>query len=111
MQLMKGLFIAAVICVAGAVSAKQQETDNHPDSTRPVTNGFGMQVGFASNDDPDEVDEENSAQKTNYTVFVVGGVAGCVCIGIIGAVYMKRRKDKGKLQGDIFTIDDKNSVL
>ncbi|CAI5727544.1 unnamed protein product [Peronospora destructor] len=106
MQLIKGLFIAAVICVA-LVSAEQQEIDNNLNP-----NGFGIrQVGFASNYPAGEVDEVPSAEKTNYTIFIVAGMAGCVCIGILGAVYLKRRKDNGKLQADIFTIDDKNSVL
>ena len=111
MQLIKGLFIAAVICAA-SVSAEQQETDKLSKSDPSTTNGFGMrQVGFASNDLAEEADEEDPAEKTDHTVFIVAAVAGCVCIGIIGAVFLKRRKDNNKLQGDIFTIDDKNSVL
>ncbi|CAI5744425.1 unnamed protein product [Peronospora destructor] len=106
MQLIKGLFIAAVICVA-SVSAEQQEIDSHPNP-----NGFSIrQVGFASNSPAEEVGEVPSAEKTDYTMFIVAGVAGCVCIGILGSVYLKRRKNSDKLQGDIFTIDDKNSVL
>ena len=108
MQLIKGLFIAAVICAA-SVSAEQQETDKLSKSDPSTTNGFGMrQVGFASNDLAEEADEEDPAEKTDHNVFIVAAVAGWVCIGIIGAVFMKRRKEKKKIKGEILNIDDKN---
>ncbi|EEY56321.1 uncharacterized protein PITG_09831 [Phytophthora infestans T30-4] len=130
MQLVKTLFVAAALCVAmvNAGNAHQQEqeqeqeeqnghqygVDSDSDSKSgsstpsPVQKGFDVhQVKFTTGDPEEEKGEESS---TDYTLLYVS-LGACACIGVLGAVYMKRRKEDDKLPGEIFTIDDKNSVL
>ncbi|GMF48590.1 unnamed protein product [Phytophthora fragariaefolia] len=131
MQLIKGLFIAAVLCVA-AVNAgnphqqeqqEQQEQNGNPyqvasksassgkdDSEDTVQKGFNVhQVNFAASDPMEEEGEEKESVSNAFLPFAA--VGACACIGVLGAVYIKRRKEDDKLPGEIFTIDDKNSVL
>ncbi|KAG3191486.1 hypothetical protein PC128_g10908 [Phytophthora cactorum] len=125
MQLVKGLFIAAVLCMASvsAGNAHQQQEQEQKEQNgnqydvdsgsgsstpSPVQKGFDVhQVKFTTGDPNEEKGEESS---TNYTLLYVS-LGACACIGVLGAVYLKRRKDDDKLPGEIFTIDDKNSVL
>ncbi|KAF1771904.1 hypothetical protein GQ600_20574 [Phytophthora cactorum] len=99
MQLVKGLFIAAVLCMASvsAGNAHQQQEQEQKSRTATSTTSTAAR----------EKGEESS---TNYTLLYVS-LGACACIGVLGAVYLKRRKDDDKLPGEIFTIDDKNSVL
>ncbi|KAG6620917.1 uncharacterized protein IUM83_11668 [Phytophthora cinnamomi] len=127
MQLIKGLFIAAVLCMA-TVSAGNYEQQHDEkgqyeidsgssdkggkgdkgDSNDAVQKGFNVQqVNFADSDPAEEKGEE----KKSSAVPLIAAVGACACIGVLGAVYLKRRKDDDKLPGEIFTIDDKNSVL
>ncbi|OWZ21173.1 hypothetical protein PHMEG_0004311 [Phytophthora megakarya] len=127
MQLIKGLFIAAVVCVASVSAQHKQWVDPYPPGADsddsgsttptptptpgPVEKGFNVhQVNFASSDPKQEKDEEKESSG-NSTVYVVGALGACACVGVMAAVYMKRRNDEDKLPGEIFTIDDKNSVL
>ncbi|KAL4155490.1 hypothetical protein PRNP1_007600 [Phytophthora ramorum] len=117
MQLVKGLFIAAVLCVA-QVSSEQPEvestsasgaSDNSEPAPSQVHKGFDVhQVKFTSSDPKEEGGEEE--EKTSM-VPLMAAIGACACIGVLGAVYMKRRNEEEKLPGEIFTIDDKNSVL
>ncbi|ETK89132.1 hypothetical protein F441_06842 [Phytophthora nicotianae CJ01A1] len=128
MQLLKTLFIAAALCVAtaNAGNAHQQEqeqeeqnghqyqVDSDSDSKSgsstpsPVQKGFDVhQVKFTTSDPEQEDDEESS---TDYTGLYVA-LCACGCIGVLAVAYLKRRKEDDKLPGEIFTIDDKNSVL
>ncbi|KAG7377595.1 hypothetical protein PHYPSEUDO_011411 [Phytophthora pseudosyringae] len=124
MQLVKGLFIAAALCVAlvSAGNAQQEQEEQNGNqyqvesdsksgsgtSSPGVQKGFDVhQVKFTSSDPEEEKGEESSS---SY-VPLVAAVGACACIGVLGAVYLKRRNDDDKLPGEIFTIDDKNSVL
>ncbi|KAH7487954.1 hypothetical protein PRIC1_007937 [Phytophthora ramorum] len=123
MQLVKGLFIAAVLCVAqvSAGSSEQQQkpevesnsassaSDSSESAPSQVQKGFDVhQVKFTSSDPKEEGGEEE--EKTSM-VPLMAAIGACACIGVLGAVYMKRRNEEEKLPGEIFTIDDKNSVL
>ncbi|CAH0516618.1 unnamed protein product [Peronospora belbahrii] len=91
MQFIKGCIIAAVLFVSSVSARNLQDADF--ENTPLGEEGFSVdQVNFAAND-PKEED------------------CACACIGVLGAVYMKRRKEEEKMPGEIFTIDDKNSVL
>ncbi|POM61680.1 hypothetical protein PHPALM_29271 [Phytophthora palmivora] len=126
MQLIKGLFIAAVLCVA-SVSAgnpehqQKQWVDPYPpeaDDSKsssgtpaPVEKGFNVhQVNFAASN-PEEEGGEEKKDSTSSTTWIAGTLGACACVGVLATVYMKRRNDDDKLPGEIFTIDDKNSVL
>ncbi|CAI5739749.1 unnamed protein product [Hyaloperonospora brassicae] len=127
----KALFAVAMLCVVAlfhAANAAEEEpplepqrrpkrrlggspeaTDDRAPKPPAVEKGFSVQeVKFASGD---PVDESEEKQSSSGTIPIVAGVGACACIALLGAVYMKRRKDDDKLPGEIFTIDDKNSVL
>ncbi|KAF4319959.1 hypothetical protein BBO99_00004431 [Phytophthora kernoviae] len=114
MQLIKGLFIAAALCVAHAnatVVEKNGMNQHVPDEAtpEPVEKGYSLQeVNFASGDvkENGEDDEESSS-----ALPIIGAVGACAVVGVLAAVYVKRRNEEEKLPGEIFTIDDKNSVL
>ncbi|GMF65316.1 unnamed protein product [Phytophthora lilii] len=129
MQLVKGIFIAAMLCVAtvsaGTADWEQQkepkgwqhdaddDTDSNSGSTNtppPVEQGFNVQqVKFSASDPAKEKGEEK--ESSSSAVPLIAAVGACACIGVLGAVYLKRRNEEEKLPGEIFTIDDKNSVL
>ncbi|RLN56658.1 hypothetical protein BBJ29_001045 [Phytophthora kernoviae] len=118
MQLIKGLFIAAALCVAHAnatVVEKNGMNQHVPDEAaptptpEPIEKGYSLQeVNFASGDvkENGEDDDESSS-----TLPIIGAVGACAVVGVLAAVYVKRRNEEEKLPGEIFTIDDKNSVL
>ncbi|EGZ21916.1 hypothetical protein PHYSODRAFT_251338 [Phytophthora sojae] len=126
MQLLKGLFVAAVLCMAtvsaGNQQQHQQEQNNgnqyqvESDSGSSESDDGATQQGFnvhhvnfaASNPEEEKGEEKESSSSA---VPLIAAVGACACIGVLGAVYLKRRKDDDKLPGEIFTIDDKNSVL
>uniref|UniRef100_A0AAV1UFC2 Uncharacterized protein n=1 Tax=Peronospora matthiolae TaxID=2874970 RepID=A0AAV1UFC2_9STRA len=130
MRLIRGLFIVAMLGVA-LVSAdntqavdppKQQRypkrhlggntdvEDARNDNQAVGNDGFDVHnIKYSSSEDQSEFEEKK--QSSSSTIPIVAGVGACACIGLLGAVYMKRRKDNDKLAGEIFTIDDKNSVL
>ncbi|KAK1932260.1 hypothetical protein P3T76_012254 [Phytophthora citrophthora] len=129
MQLSKVLFIAAALCVA-AVSAgnahqheqeqeeqngNQEQVESASDSTSgsgtpsPVQKGFDVQQVKFSSSDPNEEKGEN-AESSSTPLFA--GLGAAACVGVVATVYyVKRRNEEDKLPGEIFTIDDKNSVL
>lgn len=117
MQLFQAFLMATILYVA-ALNAKtpsgQYESEyEEPNSTEssldhnPAAKGFDLKnVEFSTSNQEENVNDTSS----NYTLLVAGGGA-CACFGLFGVLYMKRRKQNDKLPGEIFTIDDKNSVL
>ncbi|KAI9913228.1 hypothetical protein PsorP6_006220 [Peronosclerospora sorghi] len=92
------------------VDAVKNEQKGDSLEAEALEKGFDVRkVNFASSDPAEEKGEEKS--EPTSVVPIVAAVGACACIGLFGAIYMKRRKTDDKLPGEIFTIDDKNSVL
>ncbi|KAE8909022.1 hypothetical protein PF005_g12055 [Phytophthora fragariae] len=131
MQLLKGLFVAAVLCMAtvSAGNHQQQQEEQEQNNGKQygvksdsrssskgdsnddtVQQGFNVHhVNFAASDPNEEKGEEK--ESSSSAVPLIAAVGACACIGVLGTVYLKRRQEDDKLPGEIFTIDDKNSVL
>ncbi|KAG7396362.1 hypothetical protein PHYBOEH_002445 [Phytophthora boehmeriae] len=109
MQLIKGIFIAAVLCVAGANATIVEKNEVDEATPKPAEKGYSLQeVNFASGDIKEDGEDE---QEESSTLPIIGAVGACAVVGVLAAVYVKRRSEEEKLPGEIFTIDDKNSVL
>ena len=130
MQFIRGLFIVAMlgvalVCADNKQAEEKPKQQRHPkrhlggnteaedannDSQAAGKHGFDVHsVNYSTGEEQNEVEEKKKSSSS--TIPIVAGVGACACIGLLGAVYMKRRKDNDKLAGEIFTIDDKNSVL
>ncbi|CEG36009.1 uncharacterized protein PHALS_00331 [Plasmopara halstedii] len=117
MQLIQAFLMVTILCVA-TINAENPEFQN--DIRQPsndtdtntgkdsVAKGFDVNKVEFSVSDPSEEGGENVSKDHTPLIAAVGA---CACVGVLGAVYMKRRKQNEKLPGEIFTIDDKNSVL
>ncbi|TDH72422.1 hypothetical protein CCR75_003177 [Bremia lactucae] len=125
MQYVKTISFIALLCVASVTAQVRLQNQEQKEGLQTtdrfegesggnfsnVEKGFEVaQVNFATSDTSEEIGE-NKTPGSN-TVLIVAAVGACACVGVLGVVLMKRRKgSEKKLSGDIFTIDDKNSVL